>query len=320
MKNFGKALLAVVLVAGGVVALTRLFTFALKKSSSPRDWETQTTGLSVAVSKWQKLKLARAYSQPKVYILGSSISMHAEIDPRNYKNFNFGFFAASPSLLDWFGREIDAHDSSLPEIIALEFLPHFHTVAAEKYMLDSTALRKASLLTTTTSPWLLQTPWKESSTVVLDWLRGASAPQITVNLLNKHLAVQTPQALNPLPRADFERQNRNYDLRELVPSARSLQTTIETVKRLSSRARCLVLFTPPDNTELWQRSEQGERNRQTMLESLTHATGRKVLSFQGTYRATLFRDATHLNLSDGQKRFNQDLSSVVAEECAKRLK
>jgi hypothetical protein len=187
-------------------------------------------------------------------------------------------------------------------------------------MHDSTALRKAAFLDSTTVAWLAHGTWKESSATVLDWMRGVSAPQINVNILNKHLYPKTNVAADHHPLADFERQKRYYDLTDLQPSAPSLQTTIETVKRLSSRTRCLVLFTPPENLELWQRSPQGDQELQRMHESIRSATGYQVFSFQKKYPANLFRDATHLNLTEGQERFNQDLSSLVAQECSKSLK
>lgn len=320
MKLLGKTLLLLLLVGVGVVGLTRLITHTIKKNTSPREWEIHTTGIGLALASWQRLELAKVYPAPKLYILGSSISMKTKIDTQNFKNFNFGFYAASPSLIDWYSREIVRQAPSTPNIIALEFLPHFHTLAADKSMLDSTALRKAALLNSANMAWLAHASWKESSTVLLDWLRGVSAPQINVNILNKHFYPKTAASVNDLQFADFERQNRYYDLTELRPSPKSLQTYIETVKRLSSATSCLVLFTPPENSELWRRSEQGERHLQVMLGSIKAATGYQVFSFQEKYPALLFRDATHLNFSDGQQRFNQDLASLVAQECSKSLK
>jgi hypothetical protein len=176
------------------------------------------------------------------------------------------------------------------------------------------------LLNVTTLPWLFHAPWQESTAAVLSWLRGVSAPEITVNILNQQIDPPQLRPMEDVFNQEIAEHERLYDLTELTPSTATLAVFIPTVKRLAPRTRCLVLFTPPENTDRWRRSEQGERNLRYMLETIAAATGRKVLKFEVNYPAALFRDATHLNLTQGQERFNQELSSLVAQECSKGLK
>lgn len=314
-----KTLVLLALVSTGIVALTRVLTRQVERSVARPQLERHTTGLGLAVAAWERIPRAIQHGGPKIYVIGSSVSMDLRIEPTAYANFNFGFFAAGPALLDWFSRKIAVADASRPAVIALEFLPHFYTMVATRSLEDSTALRKAALLDRETVGWLLAESWRDIRSVALSWLRGVSAPEIVVNILNERLV---PPKASPRPSSseDFQRQNRLYDLADLDVNQLSIDTFIEIALRLSDRTTCMVVFIPPENQQTWQRTELGERNLEAMLSKIESATGRKVVRSSQPYTADLFRDATHLNRREGQQQFNEDLASVVAQECPKRLK